>query len=358
MNDVLIDKDASYRRGTIMGLTAAEAFMLICFALLLLLTLGLRAGDTGRDESGRDRDFVRPIASQPRFLEPGRPGVVTEVTERKDAAREVSESETMATRRAKGLELEARFGTLDLDLMEHRLRLMDNDRLRTLLESVQDLSEDELLKLTDLVSTEDLAKRLQDIEAYERIGLTPEEVMRLQSQGRRADDSRRKPELTGADVASQLRAKVGNRIKDLGCRILDDGHVICPESVSFNAGSATIQPAFDRVLQDFCRLWFEVLHGESRHIETVRIEGHASSEFGDLTQRQAFDANLDLSQRRASAVLRKCLDYGGHDRITEWARSRIAAVGYSSARPVVRNGAEDRQASRRVVFAIDMRSEE
>lgn len=144
----------------------------------------------------------------------------------------------------------------------------------------------------------------------------------------------------------------------MGGRILDSGDVIFPDSVLFESGKSEIRPVFDDLLQALCRPWFEVLYKENRYLETVQIEGHASSEFGNLGLREAFDANLELSQRRAAAVFKKCLDYGGNDEVADWARSKMAAAGYSSAQPVLRGGVEDHQASRRVVFAIDMKSED
>ena len=159
-------------------------------------------------------------------------------------------------------------------------------------------------------------------------------------------------------VLSQLREQIGSRIAPLGGRILDNGDVIFPDRGLFEVGSAKISAEFDGVLQGVCRRWFEVLYNERHHLDTVQIEGHASSEFSDLGPRQAFDANLDLSQQRASAVFKRCLDFGGRDDIADWAQSRLVAIGFSSARPVIRNGVEDRRASRRVEFAIGMKSED
>lgn len=90
----------------------------------------------------------------------------------------------------------------------------------------------------------------------------------------------------------------------------------------------------------------------------MRIEGHASSEWSGRAAADAYAANLDLSQARAGAVFKRCLDLAGNDAVAEWARSRLSAVGYSSSRPVIASGVEDRAASRRVVFAIDMASRE
>ena len=454
------DHRASYRDGTIMGLTAAEAFMLISFILLLLLTWRFLADVETKKELDRVRNFGDQFTQEEQRLAIEFRDRLHEFKENIDAIDLVITRSATELQVETGLELESRFGRLDPDLMGGRLRLMDKERLRVLLESVQDLPEDELQELTDMVSTEDLAKRLQEfqafediglepeeirrlqattasiedsrkelasrLQAFEDIGLAPEEIRRLQAAAARIEDSRKelasrlqafediglKPEeiqrlqvtaarvedsrkelasrlqafedigltqeeirrlqvdaervknfrqgreRSRADVAKQLRQQIGARIAPLGGRILDNGDVIFPDRGLFEAGSAKISSEFDGVLQGVCRRWFEVLHNERRHLDTVQIEGHASSEFRDLGARQAFDANLDLSQQRASAVFKRCLDFGGRDEIANWAKSRLVAIGFSSARPVTRSGVEDRRASRRVEFAIGMKSED
>jgi len=386
------DHSASYRDGTVMGLTAAEAFMLISFILLLLLTWRFVADGNRQEELERVREFGDQFSQEEKRLALAYRHRLVEFKESMDVINHVLESGATMAEIQKGLDLEGRFGNLEPDLIDGRLRLMDKERLRMLLESVQDLPEDELQRLTNMTSTEDLAKRLQEFEAFknsgltlekslqladaemrlkddieelasklkafEETGLSPEEVGRLQADAERVNNLRRGRERSRTDVASQLRKQIGARIAPLGGRILDNGDVIFPDRGLFEAGSAKISPEFDRVLQGVCRRWFEVLYGERHHLDTVQIEGHASSEFRDFESREAFDANLDLSQRRASAVFKRCLDFGGRDDVADWAQSRLVAIGFSSARPIRKDGVEDRRASRRVEFAIGMKSED
>ena len=51
-------------------------------------------------------------------------------------------------------------------------------------------------------------------------------------------------------------------------------------------------------------------------------------------------------------MLRVCLDIVKDPEIREWARKHMIATGYSSVRQVMRNGDEDREASRRVVSTV------
>lgn len=72
----------------------------------------------------------------------------------------------------------------------------------------------------------------------------------------------------------------------------------------------------------------------------LKIEGHTDSD-GDP------DLNLDLSQRRANAIKEYLVEFGKLD------ASRIEAIGYGSARPIVEEKTEkDKQLNRRVEFNI------
>ncbi|MCE8472579.1 OmpA family protein, partial [Rhodovulum sulfidophilum] len=94
-------------------------------------------------------------------------------------------------------------------------------------------------------------------------------------------------------------------------------------------------------------------------ISDLKIEGHASSE-GRLNQtpQQAYLYNLDLSQRRAQNALQVCLSSLTDPSVMNWARGRLSATGYSSARLIENeDGSENREASRRVEFSMAMNRE-
>lgn len=418
------DIGSGYRDGTVMGLTAAEAFMLISFMLLLLLAWRFIADEKIRiahEETQGELDVVqRKLEEKQRELEEtqgeleqvqneledlrkfddqfseeqkelvlrylGRLSVIHESIKIIDY---ITDTDVTIGQLQKGLDLENRFGRLDPDLMEDRLRLMEREKLRTLLESVQNLPEEELQRLTNMMSTKDLAKRLQkfeafdesridletvfsqqkkekqqnkiiadlqsELQAFEQLELTPEEIREMQRQARRIEDLRQGQERSREEIVRQFRQQIGPRIKPLGGEIRDNGNIIFPDRGLFDTGSATIRPDFDQVLQSICRDWFEALHDKQQNLDTMQIEGHASSEYGNKTGRDAFDRNLDLSQERAAAVFKRCLDHGGDDDIAAWAQSNLVAVGFSSARLIKYNGVEDRRTSRRVEFAIGMK---
>ncbi|PYG03801.1 outer membrane protein OmpA-like peptidoglycan-associated protein [Thioalkalivibrio sp. ALE21] len=123
--------------------------------------------------------------------------------------------------------------------------------------------------------------------------------------------------------------------------------------VLFEQSSAAIRPRFEAILEDFMPRYAERLRPFAGVIREVRIEGHTSSEWaGAEDAREAYFANMDLSQRRTRSVL----EYAwGLERVRgeDWFRERVAAVGMSSSRRVLdERGREDREASRRVEFSV------
>jgi outer membrane protein OmpA-like peptidoglycan-associated protein len=77
------------------------------------------------------------------------------------------------------------------------------------------------------------------------------------------------------------------------------------------------------------------------------------------TEDEANFFNLDLSQRRAAAVLAQCLQDTGSDAVGRWARERATAVDHSSSR-LIRNsdGSEDPVRSRWVMFSASVTSDD
>ncbi len=160
------------------------------------------------------------------------------------------------------------------------------------------------------------------------------------------------------DLYADLTAGLGARVTEAGGRIESGGRIVFPDTFLFTAGSHDIRPRFAALLNDLCPRWLAVLERSAsrREIDEILIEGHSSSEWSDaLTPQEAWVRNLDLSQRRAQAVLMHCLALVERtDRaLGDWARARLAAIGYSSSRPVVEDDVENPRLSRRVVFGID-----
>ena len=85
---------------------------------------------------------------------------------------------------------------------------------------------------------------------------------------------------------------------------------------------------------------------DGKNIKEIRIEGHADT-------RGEFLSNLALSSRRAYAVYRCIHDECGlNPEEVRFVEQHMIAVGYSTAKPVIENGVEDINKSRRVEFTI------
>lgn len=124
--------------------------------------------------------------------------------------------------------------------------------------------------------------------------------------------------------------------------------------VLFGVGSESIQSRFREILRDFFPRYLETLEAFHESIDEVRIEGHTSSEWNQLvTETEAYFLNMELSQGRTRSVLEYVYSIPEAREWRDWIKGTMAAVGFSSSRPVLTpEGEEDREASRRVTFRV------
>lgn len=122
-------------------------------------------------------------------------------------------------------------------------------------------------------------------------------------------------------------------------------------SMLFDNNEAVLKPHFKEILNDFYPRYIAVLNRpEYRdNIEEIRIEGHTDSN-GEYFH------NMQLSQDRTRAVLQYCMGLMRADQL-EWARNFITANGLSYSHPILRNGVEDKDLSRRVEFRVRTNAE-
>jgi outer membrane protein OmpA-like peptidoglycan-associated protein len=81
----------------------------------------------------------------------------------------------------------------------------------------------------------------------------------------------------------------------------------------------------------------------------IRIEGHTDSN-GEYFH------NMELSQDRTRSVLEYCFGLMPTEQI-DWAKGVITANGLSSSQPILKQGVEDKQLSRRVEFRVRTNAE-
>lgn len=124
--------------------------------------------------------------------------------------------------------------------------------------------------------------------------------------------------------------------------------------VLFDTGQITLKPQFQAILDDFFPRYLKVLQGFRSNITEVRIEGHTSRVWnGAATTEIAYFNNMELSQGRTRAVLQYLYGMPAASADRQWLQQAFAAVGFSSARPILNErGQEDESRSRRVSFRV------
>ncbi len=129
--------------------------------------------------------------------------------------------------------------------------------------------------------------------------------------------------------------------------------------IYFEVGKETLQEQFIKILDDFFPRYLKILMEKkyTNEIEEVRIEGHTSSEWQSADKENAFLLNMELSQKRALAVLEYIYQNNQDLKELSFLKSKLSSVGYSSSHMIIRNGKEDNQESRRVEFRIIVNSE-
>ncbi len=450
-------KETHYRRGVVMGLTVAEAFMLVAFILMMTLLfwrLAIEEETKGHVRAKQiSLETINILIENPK-IEQLVPAIehLREDTRRKlgDLVRRPYANEAVAV--AQGL------SEADLGALRRGAKLVDPQRFKELkdaeelakrfkatslmIEKIEDLKdalrqrsvgeiEDALAvmkglseadrrelrrgaKLVDpqrfkeLKDAEELAKRfkatnlmiekieglkdalrqrsvgeIEDALAITR-GLSEADLRELR-RGAKLVNPQRLKELEDAeelaqrlhsrltellneedrarkDLVDELKRDLGTEIRVVGGRIDEfDGTITFPENALFSLGRDDILPRFSDILDKMCPIWLKKLRKftDRREIEEILIEGHSSSEWNNApTKRDAWVLNLDLSQRRAQAVLVHCLKLVEGTLSGEWSRAKLAAIGYSSSRPVLENGRESLRKSRRAVFGMRLSREQ
>lgn len=124
--------------------------------------------------------------------------------------------------------------------------------------------------------------------------------------------------------------------------------------ILFDTGSSNLRQAFKTVLSDFFPRYLGVLSSFRNSINEVRIEGHTSSRWNNQSSEdEAYFRNMALSQERTRSVLLYAQDLDQVAPERAWIRQNVAAVGFSSSRPVLDElGNEDEDRSRRVTFRV------
>ncbi|PCM45936.1 flagellar motor protein MotB [Marinobacter sp. ANT_B65] len=124
--------------------------------------------------------------------------------------------------------------------------------------------------------------------------------------------------------------------------------------VLFRRGDIELSEDYRALLGNFFPRYMGVLSGFQDSINEVRIEGHTSSIWNRSTSpTDAYFLNMQLSQGRTRSVLEYIYRLDDIQPYQNWIKSHVAAVGFSSAKPIIgADGEEDFNKSRRVTFRV------
>lgn len=114
---------------------------------------------------------------------------------------------------------------------------------------------------------------------------------------------------------------------------------------------------FQKTLKNFFPRYIQVLYPKYKGIiDEIRIEGHTAK---DVTF--SYLSHMELSQERTNAVLRFILGKASSEILSsdiEWVYSCLSATGLAYSKPILIDGKEDWNQSRRVEFRIRTNSEQ
>lgn len=122
-------------------------------------------------------------------------------------------------------------------------------------------------------------------------------------------------------------------------------------SMLFDYDKSELKPKFKEILDDFFPRYIAVLSRDKYkdRIVEIRIEGHTDS-------KGEYFYNMALSQNRTRSVLQYCFNLMTEEQ-SAWLKGLITANGLSSSQPILVNGTEDFELSRRVEFRVRTNAE-
>ena len=116
--------------------------------------------------------------------------------------------------------------------------------------------------------------------------------------------------------------------------------------VLFAQGKAEIQFAFKEILDDFFPRYIRILKRPKyiNDIAEIRIEGHTSREWSEVSQEEAYILNMELSQDRTRSVLQYVLQIPAISGNRGWLEQCLTANGLSSSKLIANpDGTQNRE---------------
>ncbi len=127
------------------------------------------------------------------------------------------------------------------------------------------------------------------------------------------------------------------------------------KSLYFHAGVSKLTQKQKRLLKVFNKKLVPFLYKNRKVIKTVEIDGHTSSEWGNVDFTQKYLNNEKLSLQRSFETL-SYLFTNATKQEKQWLTKVTKGSGYSYAKEISIKGKEDKQLSRRVSFKIVLKN--
>jgi outer membrane protein OmpA-like peptidoglycan-associated protein len=125
-------------------------------------------------------------------------------------------------------------------------------------------------------------------------------------------------------------------------------------SNSFTKTKVNNTDIFKKNLDNFIINYLKFVQNNKNLISTIEIDSYTSSEYRKYTNNtNKFNANTALSQRRANKLKTYFLKIVSNNNLdTIWFKKNIKALGKGPADLILKNGIEDKKASKRIIIKI------
>ncbi len=127
-------------------------------------------------------------------------------------------------------------------------------------------------------------------------------------------------------------------------------------NVQFSIQSSELKPEFQNLLRDFFPRYMKIIRSDKfKHaIKEIRIEGHTSKFWKDVSPSEAYFLNMALSQERTRSTLKFLMSLPIFKDDDDWFRQHITANGLSSSQPIIKNPKtiKEDELNQRVEFRI------
>jgi outer membrane protein OmpA-like peptidoglycan-associated protein/co-chaperonin GroES (HSP10) len=129
------------------------------------------------------------------------------------------------------------------------------------------------------------------------------------------------------------------------------------QNLYFKVGEYQLTQAQELFLDRFSKRFIALLYKYKDQIQTLEINGHTSSEWGDVDFTQRYLKNEELSMKRSFSTLSYLFEKQ-NPQIKEWLTQVFKGSGLSYAKKVSFEEKEERELSRRVSFRVILKERE